>query len=124
MLTVPLFQGGLTRGRVSEARANMIAIEVQRDATRQSILLEVNQSFTDMESAKVRVDVMESTLQKARENLEIAQGRYEAGVGPYLEVTDAQLSAVNAETDRIQALYDYYLAAARLIKAVGKGVEP
>jgi outer membrane protein TolC len=62
---------------------------------------------------------MESTLQKARENLEIAQGRYEAGVGPYLEVTDAQLSAVNAETDRIQALYDYYLAAARLFKAIG-----
>jgi outer membrane protein TolC len=119
MLTVPLFQGGLTRGRVSEARANMIAIEVQRDATRQSILLEVNQSYTDMESAKVRIEVMESTLQKARENLEIAQGRYEAGVGPYLEVTDAQLSAVNAETDRIQALYDYYLAAARLFKAIG-----
>jgi TolC family type I secretion outer membrane protein len=123
MLTVPLFQGGLTRGRVSEARANMIAIEVQRDATRQSVLLEVNQSYADMESAKVRIDVMESTLQKARENLEIAQGRYEAGVGPYLEVTDAQLSAVNAETDRIQALYDYFLAAARLMKAIGRGLD-
>jgi outer membrane protein len=123
MLTVPLFQGGLTRGRVSEARANLITIEVQRDATRQSILLEVNQSYTDMESAKVRIEVMESTLQKARENLEIAQGRYEAGVGPYLEVTDAQLSAVNAETDRIQALYDYFLAAARLMKAIGRGLD-
>jgi outer membrane protein TolC len=44
-------------------------------------------------------------------------------VGPYLEVTDAQLSAVNAETDRIQALYDYFLAAARLMKAVGKGLD-
>jgi outer membrane protein TolC len=123
MLTVPLFQGGLTRGRVSEARANMIAIEVQRDATRQSVLLEVNQSYADMESAKVRIEVMESTLQKARDNLEIAQGRYEAGVGPYLEVTDAQLSAVNAETDRIQALYDYFLAAARLMKAIGRGLD-
>jgi TolC family type I secretion outer membrane protein len=120
MVTVPLFQGGLTRGRVSEARANLIAIEVQRDATRQSILLEVNQSYADMESAKVRIDVMESSLQKARENLEIAQGRYEAGFGPYLEVTDAQLSAVNAETDHVQALYDYYLAAARLLKATGR----
>jgi len=123
MLTVPLFQGGLTRGRVSEARANQIAIEVQRDATKQSILLEVNQSYTDMESAKVRIEVMESTLQKARENLEIAQGRYEAGVGPYIEVTDAQLSAVNAETDRIQAMYDYFLAIARLMRAMGRDVE-
>lgn len=123
MLTVPLFQGGLTRGRVSEARANLLAAEVQRDATRQSILLEVNQYYADMESAEVRIEVMESSLQKARENLEIAQGRYEAGFGPYIEVTDAQLSAVNAETDYIQAKYDYYVAAARLLKAMGR-VEP
>jgi outer membrane protein len=120
MLTVPLFQGGLTRGKISEARANMLAMEAQRDATRQSILLEVNQSYADMESAKIRIEVMESSLQKARENLEIAQGRYEAGFGPYIEVTDAQLSAVNAETDYIQAKYDYYLAEARLLKAMGR----
>jgi outer membrane protein len=123
MLTVPLFQGGLTRGRVSEARANLIAIEVQRDSMRQSILLEVNQSYADMESAKVRIEVMDSTLQKARENLDLAEGRYQAGVGPYIEVTDAQLSAVNAETDRIQALYDYHLAIARLLKSMGRGTE-
>jgi outer membrane protein len=120
MLTVPLFQGGLTRGKISEARASMLAMEAQRDATRQSILLEVNQSYADMESAKIRIEVMESSLQKARENLEIAQGRYEAGFGPYIEVTDAQLSAVNAETDYIQAKYDYYLAEAKLLRAMGR----
>ncbi len=119
ILTMPLFQGGLTKGRVSEARANLLALEAQRDATKQSVLLEVNQAFADMESASARVAVMEKTLQKARENLDIAQGRYKAGVGPYIEVTDAQLSAVNAETDRIQAVYDYHLAIARLLRATG-----
>lgn len=123
MLTVPLFQGGMTRGRVSEARANLLILEAQRDTIRQSILLELNQAFADMEGSVARVDVMESTVKKARENLELAQGRYEAGIGPYIEVTDAQLSAVNAETDHIQALYDYQLAVARLLKAVGRGKE-
>ena len=118
-LSVPLFQGGLTRGRVSEARANLLVLEAQRDTIRQSILLELNQAFADMEGAVARVEVMESTVKKARENLELAQGRYEAGIGPYIEVTDAQLSAVNAETDHIQALYDYQLAVARLLKAMG-----
>jgi outer membrane protein TolC len=122
-VTIPLFQGGLTRGRISEASANLIALEAQRDATRQSILLEVNQAYADLESATTRVEVMKLSLQKARENLEIAKGRYEAGLGPYIEVTDAQLSAVNAETDHIQALYDFYLAGARLLKAMGR-VEP
>ena len=119
MLTSPLFQGGLTKGRVAEARANVLALEAQRDRVKQSILLEVNQASADLESAAARVDVMEKTLQKARENLDIAQGRYKAGVGPYIEVTDAQLSSVNSETDRIQALYDYHLAIARLLKAMG-----
>jgi TolC family type I secretion outer membrane protein len=119
MLTLPLFQGGLTKGRVAEARANVLALEAQRDSVKQSILLEVNQAFADLESAAARVEVMEKTLQKARENLDIAQGRYKAGVGPYIEVTDAQLSSVNAETDRIKALYDYHLAIAQLLKAMG-----
>jgi TolC family type I secretion outer membrane protein len=119
MLTLPLFQGGLTKGRVGEARANLLALEAQRDAMKQSILLEVNQAFADLESAAARVEVMEKTLEKARENLDIAQGRYKAGVGPYIEVTDAQLSSVNSETDHIKALYDYHLAIAQLLKAMG-----
>jgi TolC family type I secretion outer membrane protein len=120
MLSIPLFEGGLTRGRVSEARANLLVLEAQRDSLRQSILLEVNRAFADMESATARVDVMQTSLKKARENLDLAQGRYEAGVGPYIEVTDAQVASLKAETDHVQALYDYQLAAAKLYRAMGR----
>jgi outer membrane protein len=123
MLSMPLFEGGLTKGRVSEARANELSLEAQRDALRQSILLEVNQAYADMESAAARIAVMESSLKSARESLDLAEGRYRAGVGPSLEVTDAQVAAAKAETDHVQALYDYQLAAARLAKAMGKGLE-
>ena len=120
----PFIRRRVTRGRVSETRANVIILEAQRETTRQSILLEVNQSYADMESAKLRITVMESSRQKARENLELAQGRYEAGIGPYIEVTDAQLASVQAETDYIQAQYDYQLSLARLLKAVARGPVP
>lgn len=119
-LSFPFFEGGLTRGKVSEARANLLLVEAQRDTLRQAILIELSQAYADLESAKVRINVMESSLQKARENLAIAQGRYEAGVGPSIEITDAQVSSVNAETDHVQALYDYQLAIARVLKAIGK----
>ena len=119
-LTIPLFEGGLTRGRVSEARANLIALEAQRDSLKQIVLLEVNRAYADIENAVARIDVMESSLKKAREYLEIAQGRYQAGVGPYIEVTDAQVSADKAETDFVQAQYDYQLSVARLEKAMGR----
>ncbi|HEY6012136.1 MAG TPA: TolC family protein [Nitrospirota bacterium] len=120
VLAVPLFEGGLTRGRVGEARANVRALEAQRDALRQTILIEVSQSYADMESAQARIGVMEGSLETAKESLSIAEGRYAAGVGPRLEVTDAQVAEVKAETDHVQALYDYQLAAARLLKAMGR----
>jgi TolC family type I secretion outer membrane protein len=119
-LSMPLFEGGLTRGRVSEARATLHVLEAQGRSFRQSILIELNQAYADIESATARIAVMELSIKKAQENLELAQGRYEAGVGPYIEVTDAQVASVNAETDHVQALYDYQLAAARLVKAMGR----
>jgi outer membrane protein len=119
MLTMPLFEGGITSGKVSEARANLHVLEAQGYMIRQSIIIELNQANADIESASARIAVMESSEKKARESLELAQGRYEAGVGPYIEVTDAQVASVNAETDHVQALYDYQLAAARFFKAMG-----
>jgi len=119
-LTMPLFEGGITRGKVSEARANLRALEAQRDTVKQSIRIELHQAYADIESATARIAVMESSLKNARDNLQLAQGRYEAGVGVYIEVTDAQVASVNAETNYVQALYDYQLAAARFFKAMGK----
>jgi TolC family type I secretion outer membrane protein len=118
-LSLPLYEGGLTRGRVGEARANQRMLEAQREALRQSILLEVNQAYADIDSASARISVMDSSLKNARESLELARGRYEAGVGPSIEVTDAQVASARAETDYVQALYDYQLAVARLFKAMG-----
>jgi outer membrane protein len=120
MLSMPLFEGGITSGKVSEERANLHVLEAQGHLIRQSIVIELNQANADIESASARIAMMELSEKKARENLELAQGRYEAGVGPYIEVTDAQVASVNAETDYVQALYDYQLAAARLFKAIGR----
>jgi outer membrane protein TolC len=120
-LSLPLYEGGLTSGKVNEAKSNLQLLEAQRDMLRQTILIDICQYYADMESAKVRIEVMERSLQKATENFAIAQGRYEEGVGPYIDVTDAQVSSVTAETDYVQSLYDFQLAAARLLKAMGKG---
>lgn len=120
MLNLSLFEGGLTSGRIAEARANLNRSIARRESLTQSIVLEVNQAYADLENAAARLDVMESSLRKATENREIAQGRYQAGVGPYIEVTDASLAELTAEVDFVQARYDYQLSAARLEKAMGR----
>jgi len=58
-------------------------------------------------------------VRQANENLELANGRYAAGVGNPIEVTDALISLSNAKTAYIAALYDYKLSRASLEKAMG-----
>ncbi len=120
-VTLPIYEGGLTSGKIHEAKSNKQVLKAQRDMLQQTVLIEVYQYYADMESARVCIQVMERSLKKANENLDIAQGRYEEGVGPYIDVTDAQVSAVKAEIDYVQSLYDFQLDAAMLLRAMGKG---
>jgi outer membrane protein TolC len=60
---------------------------------------------------------------QARENLDLAEGRYETGVGNIIELTDAQVSLTSAQANNIKVLYDYKTAVAQVEKAVGLPLE-
>jgi outer membrane protein TolC len=79
----------------------------------------VQQAFLNLRAAEERIPTAELGAQQAAENLEIATGRYAAGVGNPVEVTDAEVANTNAKTAYIQALYDYNVALANLDKAMG-----
>lgn len=118
-LSIPIFSGFLTKHQVSEARANLLVLTANEETLRQSVLLEVQQSFLNLTEAEERISVTELTVKQAQENSEIANGRYAAGVGNPIEVTDADVLLSNARTAYNQALYDYKVARASLEKAMG-----
>ena len=64
-----------------------------------------------MRAAKEAVTAAEEALTAARERLRLADGRYAAGVGSIIELSDAELGAANAGAQRVGA--EYALAAAR-----------
>ena len=55
----------------------------------------------------------------AEQNLELARGRYEVGVGDPLELSDAVSALANARYTYYQALYDAQTARANLDEALG-----
>ncbi|MBI5640091.1 MAG: TolC family protein [Nitrospirae bacterium] len=118
-LTVPLFNGYLTKNQIEEAKANLGVIKANEEALRHSILLEVQQAYLNLNEAGDRIVTAELTVKLAEENFEIANGRYAAGVGNPIEVTDAEVTLSNARTAFNQALYDYKIAQASLQKAMG-----
>jgi len=118
-LTFPIFSGFLTKNQVEESKATLRVLRANEEALKQSILLEVQQGYLNLTEAEERISTAELTVKQAEENFEIATGRYRAGVGNPIEVTDSEVLLTNAKTSYIQALYDYKIARANLEKAMG-----
>ena len=56
----------------------------------------------------------------AREELLLAQERYRVGAATFLDLSDARASYARAESERINAAYEYHRAFAALESAVGR----
>ncbi|HNX04818.1 MAG TPA: TolC family protein, partial [Opitutales bacterium] len=60
-----------------------------------------------------------AALASARRTLEIAESRYKAGLGQYLDVIYAQAAELSHEEALIQLRGDRLAASVRLVKAAG-----
>ncbi|HWR90616.1 MAG TPA: TolC family protein [Dissulfurispiraceae bacterium] len=120
LVTVPVFNGFLTRHQIDEARANLVTIRAEKESLRQRVILEIQQAFLNLQEARERISAAQLNVQQAKENLEIARGRYDAGIGHPIEVTDALVAYGNAETAYTSALYDYKIDEANIEKAIGE----
>ncbi len=118
-LNFPIFSGFNTRYRVEEALADLETAKANEELVRQGVRLEVEQSYTELQSIRERISLAELTLRQAKENRDLAQGRYASGVGSTIEVADAVVLEVNARTALINAKYDYRIAVAGLENAMG-----
>jgi outer membrane protein len=122
-LTMPLFDSILTYSQLGEAQANLRNLQAQEEDIRQQVTLEVTQGVLNLRQAEESIRVNEQTVVQAKENLDLAEGRYSAGVGNIIELTDAQVSLTSAQANLIGALYNYKTALAQLEKAAGFALE-
>jgi outer membrane protein TolC len=65
------------------------------------------------------LDASDLALKAAQENFNAASESQSLGAGTIIEVTAAQLALVTAETNRVQALYDYLISEMELKLVTG-----
>ncbi len=118
-LNVPIFSGFLTKNQVAEAKANLEVLKANEQSLRQQISLEVQQAYSNLLEATDSIAVAQLSVRQAEENVELANGRYSAGVGNPVEVTDALVALSNAKMSHIAALTGFKTAQAGLEKAMG-----
>jgi outer membrane protein TolC len=120
VLTWNLFEGFFTQARVKETQALVETARADYETVELQVRLEVEQSYIAVVEAAERYGATEKAVESAKENLRLAQGRYDAGVGTILELTEAQLSLTNAEADTVRAVTDYRVGLAVLDRVVGR----
>ncbi len=118
-VTFPIFSGFLTKFQVEEAKSNMEVLKANEESLRQSVFLELQQAYLTLRAAEEAIPTAKLGVEQAQENMDIANGRYAAGVGNPIEVTDAEVSLANARLAYIQSLYADKVAQASLEKAMG-----
>lgn len=114
-----IFDSGVTGAKVKQAESSLNKAREQAVETGNSVELEVRQADLSMKEAEKRIGATQVAVDKAKEDLKIAQTKYYAGAGTNLDVIDAQLALVQAGTNYTEALYDYNTNQAKLQKAIG-----
>ena len=117
---VPLFDGGITRGKVQQADAELRAREAELADLRTGVRFEVLAAVHDMTAADARVVVARSAEGLARQQLEQAQDRFRAGVASTIELVQAEESLAAASEQLVSSVHAHALAKAGLARATGQ----
>ena len=122
LVTWPIFNGFLTDHEVAEAKLRQEAVRHAIEDLRQRIFLQVKSGYLDWQASLQRIHRAEQTVAASRAELDLAEKRYEAGLGNIIELTDAQRRFTEDEAGYINALAGFSIAKAALERDTGAGL--
>jgi outer membrane protein len=119
-ISVPLFTGGRIHAEMVKADLEIQALEQQQADLRNQIALDVKTSLLNLDSARNEVQVADLGVTLAKQEVDQARDRFQAGVANNIEVIQAQDSLARANDNQIAALYRFNQARADYARAIGQ----
>lgn len=114
-----IFDGGANKAAVDKAESDAKNARSALELAKDGVILDAKRAYLNVKESRERIAAAEKALEQARESMRLAQVRYAAGVSIQTEVFDAQNALSLAETNALNARYDYQTALANLEHAVG-----
>lgn len=118
-MTMPLFSGGTTQGRVNQVAALREKATFDYEASLRSVNLATRQEFLNVVNGVAQVKALEQAVRSNEVALYSAQKGQEAGMRTSFDVLNAQQLLFTAKRDLAQARYTYVLARLKLRSAAG-----
>jgi len=118
-VNVPLANGGLFSARGAEAGLRARAEEQRLRDLENRVARDVRTAWLDARTAFLRLDLTAQLLTQANDASDLAQARYDIGLGSIVELSQAQLNKTRAELEQTTARYDYQTRTAVLKFQIG-----
>ncbi|MCK5126764.1 MAG: TolC family protein [candidate division Zixibacteria bacterium] len=110
-----------TRERnMSRAKASLNNSKASSFYTKNRVIKDVQDAYLGVKLAEETLVVTEETERSASEDMALVQAKYNLGAAALWELLDAQVSLKSAQFNKVKAEFDYNLAHAKLLNAMGK----
>jgi outer membrane protein len=106
-LTVPLFNGLQTSTAIKNAKIGMLNAKFSQDITKQTLYKNIVQAHTNAKAALNKYSATKSSVDAAGESFKYAQQKFNAGVISVFDFNSAKNRLFAAESNLLQAKYDY-----------------
>jgi outer membrane protein len=118
-VNIPVANGGLFSARSTEASLRARAEDQRLLDLENRVTRDVRTAWLDARTAFMRLDLTEQLLSQATDAADLAQARYDIGLGSIVELSQAQLTKTRAELEQATARYDYETQTAALKFQIG-----
>ncbi|MBO0952584.1 efflux RND transporter permease subunit [Fibrella forsythiae] len=118
-LNVPIFNAA-TAPKLQQARLAQQQAQEQLRYTKTAIANEVRSCLYALAEARDRILSQAGVVRAAERSYSRTESRYRQGIAKLGDLTDAELALRQAQTNRLQAIYDYQVAQVELERAKGE----
>lgn len=118
-LSMPIFNWGEKRQYVKQNRAMETSKELAMSKVEDQVKEELANAWVKLNENWKQVEIANSTLEIARENLKLNTFSYNEGKLPILDVLSSQATWLQSYTNVVSANYQYKVAYAEYVKILG-----
>lgn len=106
-LTIPLFNGLQTHTAIKNAKINALNAKLGQDLNKQNLYKNITQAYANARAALNKYNATLASVDAARESFNYAQQKFNAGVISSFDFSTAKNRLYAAESNLLQAKYDY-----------------
>ena len=108
-LTLPLYQGGARKSRISQNQLTLTQLNYQLANARDSIEQGIRANLHAVQSTFPSIELAQVAAEAARKNLDLIQDNYNRGTVTIIELLDARDASLNADLSANDAIYNFLI---------------